>query len=468
MRPTASIDLEDARGIRAGERMPIVHRIRRRGRRVFAIWIALYTLVVILPLPLGLIDLAPGRGFWINFSVALGFVGLSMFGLQFVMAARSQIVTQPVGMDLVLGAHRQLAFVATLFVFAHPIILFVLDARFLPLLDVTTSPWRAKFAVASLVLLVVLILLSVFRQRLRMSYAIWQATHAILAVAVVVTALTHVLLVDYYVQQWWERVLWIALSAAFVALGVWVRIVKPLMRRRRRFVVEAIEHEVGDVTTVTIRPADPTAWRLRPFHFEAGQFAWLQARRSPFDLTYHPFSFASSAERPDRIVFAIKAHERFTRDIAELVPGDSVYLDGPFGAFTLPEHGPLVGIAAGVGITPLLSMFETVADRADGRECVLWLGNRDERSIAAGARIDALVARMNLRVVHVLSRPSPGWAGAVGHLDAAFVAANLPEAPAGATFCICGPNAMMDEVEHALASSGVAHDAIASERFGMV
>ena len=448
--------------------MASVHRLRRHGRGVFAIWLALYTLVVILPLPLGLIQLDPGRGFWINLSVALGFVGLSMFGLQFVMAARSQIVTQPVGMDLVLGAHRWLAYVATLFVFAHPIILFIIDARFLPLLDVTTSPLRAKFAVASLVLLVILILLSVFRQRLRMSYALWQATHAILAVAVVVTALVHVLLVDYYVHEWWERALWIALSAAFIALGVWVRLVKPLLRHRRRFVVESIEHEPGAVTTVTIRPADPSAWGARGFRFEPGQFAWLQARRSPFDLTYHPFSFASSAERPDRITFAIKAHERFTRDVADLMPGDPVYLDGPFGAFTLPPRGPLVGIAAGVGITPLLSMLETIADRGDHRECVLWLGNRDEDSIAGRSRIESLVSRMDLRVVHVLSRPSERWTGAVGHVDAAFVAAQVGDTPAGATFCICGPDRMMDEVERALAQAGIARDAIASERFGMV
>ena len=58
--------------------------------------------------------------------------------------------------------------------------LFIIDARFLPLLDVTTSPLRAKFAVASLVLLVILILLSVFRQRLRMSYALWKSKKAIL------------------------------------------------------------------------------------------------------------------------------------------------------------------------------------------------------------------------------------------------------------------------------------------------
>ena len=60
-----------------------------------AMWISLYILIGLLPLGLALINLDPGRGFWINFSVALGFVGLSMLGLQFALAARSRWVTDP-------------------------------------------------------------------------------------------------------------------------------------------------------------------------------------------------------------------------------------------------------------------------------------------------------------------------------------------------------------------------------------
>ncbi|RFA10439.1 hypothetical protein B7R54_15440 [Subtercola boreus] len=449
--------------------------LRRRTRGAFAIWVALYTLIVVLPLPLALIRLDPGRGFWINFSVALGFVGLSMFGLQFAMAARSAAVVHPVGMDIVLGFHRQMAYLATVFVFAHPIILFVVDTQFLGLLDVFTSPLRAKFAVASCVLLLVIIGLSVFRQRLHISYEAWQATHAVLAVAVVVTALLHVLLVGYYVREWWEQTLWIVLSAAFVGLGVWVRLVKPLLRRRKPWVVESIDHDVDEVTTITIRRVDVGAADDAPgrgtagaFHFDPGQFAWLQARRSPFAITYHPFSISSSAERPGRISFSIKAKERFSHDVAGLEPGDRMFVDGPFGAFVLPESGPIVCIGAGVGVTPLLSMLETLADRGDSRRCELWLGNRSEGSIPCLAQITALEPRLNLEVVHVLSRPGEGWEGARGHIDADFIRSRLPEVAAGSTFCICGPDSLMDAVEHVLAEQGVRPDAIRSERFGMV
>jgi predicted ferric reductase len=442
--------------------------LHRRSRAAFALWIAVYVVLVVLPLPLGLISLDPGRGFWTNLSVALGFVGLAMFGLQFAMAARSFVVVHPVGMDVVLGFHKQMAYLATLLVFAHPIILFLVDSSFLGLLDVVTSPLRAKFAVASIVLLVVLILLSVFRRRLRIRYEVWQATHAILAVAVVATALAHVLLVGYYVREWWEQALWIAYSAAFVGLGLWVRILKPLVRRRRKWMVEEVEHDVDSVTTVTIRLLDPTSYAPRRFHFDPGQFAWLQARRSPFALSYHPFSISTSAVHPHRIGFSIKAHDGFSREIADLVPGDVVYVDGPFGAFVLPESGPVVFVGAGVGVTPLLGMLETLADRGDDRECVLWLGNRSETSIPCLERIESLRSRMRLRVVHVLSRPSEEWTGERGHVDAAFVDRQLAAVPRDASFCLCGPDAMMDDVESALAAHGVRHDAIHSERFGMV
>lgn len=440
------------------------------------LWFLAYAFVVVLPLPLALIRIDPGRGFWINLSVALGFVGLSMFGLQFVMAARSNTVVHPIGIDLVLRFHRQMAYVATVLVFAHPIILFLLDSRFLALLDVVTSPLRAKLAVGAWVALIVLILFSTLRQRFRMSYETWQLTHAVLALAVVVLALGHVLLVGYYVREWWEQALWIVLSAAFISLGVWVRIIKPLLRRRRRWVIESIAPDAGDTTTITLRLLDPTSYGPHGFRFEAGQFAWLLARRSPFSMTYHPFSFTTSADDHDRVSFTIKKHEGFSRQVAELTIGEHLYLDGPYGSFTLPESGPIVLIGAGVGVTPLLSMLETIADdeeqlahhSAERREVHLWLGNRDEASITGLDRIEALQARMPLQVVHVLSKPSDSWTGARGHIDDAFIREHLPEDHGDHTYLVCGPDPLMDAAEHALLAAGVPRGRIDSERFGMV
>src|SRR3954454_6950975 len=103
-------------------------------------WIAAYLAIALAPLGLALIELEPGRGFVINLSVALGFVGLSMMGLQFVLVARIQRVAAPFGIDAVLQFHRQIAFVGMAFILIHPTLLFLDNAKFLVLLDPLTAP----------------------------------------------------------------------------------------------------------------------------------------------------------------------------------------------------------------------------------------------------------------------------------------------------------------------------------------
>ena len=163
-------------------------------------WLLVYVLLAVAPLLLSLIQLDPGRGFWVNVSVGAGFVGLSLMGLQFVLAARSVRINRPFGADVLLQFHRQITVLIAILIFAHPIILMFWDSRFLALLNIVESPVRAKLAVLSVVLLLVLIATSVWRRKLRLRYQVWQLLHAVLAVLIVVTGLAHVLLIGYYVE----------------------------------------------------------------------------------------------------------------------------------------------------------------------------------------------------------------------------------------------------------------------------
>lgn len=108
-------------------------------------WTGIYIAVVAGPLVFALVDAPAGRGFWIEFSVALGFIGLSLMGMQFALVARFRSVAAPFGEDAVIQFHRQMAYVATIFVVAHPVILFVADIELLALLNVFEAPWRARF-----------------------------------------------------------------------------------------------------------------------------------------------------------------------------------------------------------------------------------------------------------------------------------------------------------------------------------
>ena len=191
---------------------------------------------------------------------------------------------------------------------------------------------------------------------------------------------------------------------------------------------------------------------------------------SPFAITQHPFSFSSSAERTDWVTLSIKAAGDFTAEIGALQPGTEVYLDGPYGAFTVDRHeGPgFVLLGAGVGVTPLMSIVRTLADRGDARPCYLFLNNRDRESIVFREEIDGLQSRLNLTVVHVLSHPDEAWQGERGHLNADLLRRHLPERYQHLQYFVCGPGPMMDATERALAEIGVPADRIHTERFVMV
>ncbi len=241
-------------------------------------------------------------------------------------------------------------------------------------------------AVLSTVALLALVTLSIWRKRLRMGYELWQLTHGVLAVVVIAAALAHVFLVDYYVNEPWERALWVGMTGAFVLLVAWIRVVRPVQRYTNPWRVEEVIPERGQSYTMVLTPSHRHA-KNHGFAFQAGQFAWIMVGGSPFAVTQHPFSISSSAERADRVAFTIKDAGDFTSAIGALTPGTTVYLDGPHGAFTMDRHeGPgFVFIGAGVGITPLMSMLRTLSDREDRRPCYLFLANRDQESITFNA-----------------------------------------------------------------------------------
>jgi predicted ferric reductase len=325
-------------------------------------------------------------------------------------------------------------------------------------------------AVTSTVALLVLVALSVWRKKLRIGYELWQLTHGVLAFVVIAAALTHVLLVGYYVNEPLEIALWLWMATVFVGLVLWIRVVKPLELRTKAWRIEDVIPERGNICTIVLKPSRLYARRFAGFHFEPGQFAWITVGKSPFAITRHPFSISSSAEKAERVALSIKAAGDFTREIGQLKPGATAYLDGPHGAFTIDRHdGPgFVFIGAGVGITPLMSMLRTMADRNDPRPCYLFFGNREWEGVAFREEIEELKGRLNLKVMHVLSRPPEGWEGNEGRISAAVLARHLPERYQRLQYFICGSDSMMDATEEALIHFGVSKRRVHTERFGMV
>jgi predicted ferric reductase len=219
-------------------------------RAVF--WVIAYLGAVVTPLVFAAIGgNHPDHGFWTNFSVALGFVGLAMLGLEFALVARFRPVAAPFGQDALLQFHRQIGYVGLAFILVH----FAISAKWSEL-----TPAKAVAA--------------------RPGARVVRDAPSARADRV-----------DRVVGLW-KQVLWALMSGAFVLLLLWVRLVKP--RRARPWRLERVTAERGGTTTLTLRPPPAAGFR-----FEPGQFGWFVFGGAPFSLTQHPFSFSSSAERED-------------------------------------------------------------------------------------------------------------------------------------------------------------------------
>jgi predicted ferric reductase len=428
-------------------------------RAVF--WVLAYLGVVLTPLVFATVGASqPDHGFWTNFSVALGFVGLAMMGLEFVLVARFRPLAAPFGQDALLQFHRQIGYVGLAFVLTHV----ALSAKWdqLTFGNAIAAPALVWFGMAAALAVVALVATSVWRRQLRLPYEWWHAAHTALAVVAVAGALGHVFFVDDYISTLWKQILWTFMSAAFVALLAWVRVIKP--RGMRPWRLEAVGAERGRTTTLALRPPEGLGFR-----FEPGQFAWFALGRSPYSITQHPFSLSSSAER-DGVEIAIRALGDFTSRVHELEPGTAVYVDGPHGVFSIDQdEGPGFGfVAGGVGVTGLLSMLRTMADRGDVRPAVLVYANGDWDAVAFREELERLERRMNLTVVHVLERPPADWTGETGYVTSELLSRRLPPGYRRFQFFICGPGPMMDAAEAALLAIGVPADRVHTERFDMV
>jgi predicted ferric reductase len=428
-----------------------------------AVWLVLYLLFILAPLFALLTGtLPPARNFWTEFAVALGYSGLAMMGLQFGLTARFRFVTRPWGEDVIYHFHRQISLIAVGLVFAHPLIIFAAQPELLARPGNGSVPIGALAAVASIGALTLLVVTALWRVRLKIGYELWHASHIVLALVAVGGGIVHMVGWAFYLQDPAKRALWIGLVLFWVLLLLYVRVFKPLFMLRRPYRIAAVQRERGDTTTLVMEPDGHAGFRFTP-----GQFGWLTLWRGPFRITGHPFSFSSSAEATDgRVAMTIRNLGDFTAQVPTAQVGQRVWLDGPYGAFTLGNPADMhVLIAGGIGITPMMSMLRTLADRGDKRPVILFYGSKDWASVTFREELEALRPRLDLTLVHVLADPPQGWTGERGRIDAALLTRHLPKPYAEHEHFICGPNPMMDAVEAALDQLGVPMTKYHSERY---
>lgn len=427
----------------------------------------MYIALVIAPVMLLLVGGVPaGNGFWVDAALAMGYAALAMMGIQFFLTARFRRACAPFGIDIIYYFHRLMALLGYGMVATHAVVLLAMKPGLMGRIFSSDMPLHAMAALASFALFTVIICASIWRKQFGIPYEGWRRWHGALSVAAVLLAVVHVELAGYYLHVPWKRTLWIGITFSWLMLLVYVRIVKPLVLMRRAYVVQQVVRERGDSWSMKVAPVGHEGFRFRP-----GQFAWVTVGGSPFSLSEHPFSISSSAEQGDSLTFTIKELGDFTRGVGRVAEGSKVYVDGPYGAFTVdnfPDARGFVFLAGGVGIAPVMGMLRTLADRGDQRPHVLLYGSWTWEHVIFREQLEELESRMNLRVVHVLQEAPSGWTGETGFLTESLLERQIGSETDGRVFFVCGPKPMIALVERGLHAIGVPVRAIQTELFDLV
>ena len=281
------------------------------------------------------------------------------------------------------------------------------------------------------------------KARLRLSYESWRWMHVGLAAAVLVFSGLHTVWLNHALQVPAMSAAFLVLVAIVVTVASYRWLWRGLLDPSTEFVIREVRSESPTISTVVLAPrGDEGSWRFVP-----GQFAWLRMAQSPTSEE-HPFTISSSA-RDEYTSFTVRHAGDFTRTLTALPPGTPVWVDGPHGAFSgdIGRCSGFVLIAGGVGITPMMSMLRTAADRGDRRPYRLVVIASRPEDLLFREELGFLRSSLDLVVTEVMRRPTDDWEGHYGDLGFGLLSLVLgsTEQPESVDFFLCGPPAMIHD-----------------------
>jgi ferredoxin-NADP reductase len=148
--------------------------------------------------------------------------------------------------------------------------------------------------------------------------------------------------------------------------------------------------------------------------------------------------------------------------------GMTVEANGAFGRFCFDEskHRNVVLLAAGSGITPMISILRYMDDLCLETTVTLLYCVRTSNDIIFHGELEELRGRLkNFQYHLLLSQPHPEWLGRRGHVSREFVEDTIPK-PASVDFFLCGPPPFMEASRNILTGLGVKPERIMQESFG--
>jgi ferredoxin-NADP reductase len=285
-------------------------------------------------------------------------------------------------------------------------------------------------------------------------------------------------------------------AAATLVIGagfaLWVLLMRSAMKRSAASAPALSIARGTKETTGAVPRTSPTPMRLRlvsiisethdtkTLRFSVPRTSRFRAKPGQF-LTFHwiidgervvrSYTISSSPACDDHVDITPKRIEngRVSRFLhAEANVGLTVDATGPYGQLYLDEmvHRSVVLIAAGVGITPMISILRYLSDLRLPISATLLYCVRTRHDILFASELDRLRERLpQFTYAVALSRPDESWNGARGRLSRELIVGHVTDLNVPAFF-LCGPQGFMESARSVLRSLGVVDSRITEESFG--
>lgn len=237
----------------------------------------------------------------------------------------------------------------------------------------------------------------------------------------------------------------------------------PKSAAQKSFAPATVLAVVDETPTIrTIRLARPDG-----FEFEPGQFLTVRVRVDGHEYA-RCYSLSSAPEARGYLEVSVRRQGLVSNALhASMRPGSTLSIKGPLGQFKYPsdDDRPLVLLAGGIGITPLVSMLRHMVASAPTRPVTLLYAARSEEDFAFRDELAGLARRHPQFRLHLAVSGGVGGPDLyAGHIDEALLRATVPDLSHSICF-ICGPAPMIESMKTLLASAGVPPGQIRHEVF---
>ncbi len=409
---------------------------------------------------------ATGADTWSTLGRLTGLWASDLLLVQVLLMARVPLVERAFGQDRLARWHRWTGFSSFYLMLAHVVLITVGYAAsahanvFAELWDLIVTYPGMLLATAGTVALIMVVVTSVRAARRRLRYESWHLLH-LYAYLGAGLALPHQLWTGAdFVGSPISTAYWWTLYGASAGAVLVYRVGLPLWRSwQHRLTVTHVVPEGPGLTSVYLQGR-----HLNRLPVRAGQFFQWRFLDGPGWSRTHPYSL-SATPHAGVVRITVKDLGDGSARVARLRPGTRALIEGPYGRLTGETYpgGPVLMLAGGIGITPLLALLGELPYRRG--EATLVYRAHSERDLAFRAELDWLAAARGVRVVHLLG-PRGTWLprSMAGVGDAEAVRRLAPYA-ARSTVYVCGPDGWTDAVGAALETAGVPADHVHTERF---